>query len=313
MSDAIEKKVYCDILQNGIDFLWHSLVPPSVSSHYQAENYGVDVEPVLLKYRLLHLAAAIELILKARLGKEHWALIFSKVDQASISALKTGAFRSVNFNACVKRLGGISELSFPSPTLEIFKTVREQRNRVMHYRHEKDDDSYIRDLTALCINEVVDLLDAWFCAEDYLPEGRETLKNLRPLLAQYSKIREERLKALENKIKNLANQNQIGKCPICGEETLELACINNCLFCGWKEEANVVASMEVQRLEQEREYRKIQLSLFEMPPVPYAMVKKCKKCGDEALVEISSDEARKEIISLKCYSCGYSGSVDETT
>jgi len=51
-----------------------------------------------IKYAVLHLFAGIELVLKERLRREHWSLIFEKTDKANKLSLDKGDFVSVNFN-----------------------------------------------------------------------------------------------------------------------------------------------------------------------------------------------------------------------
>lgn len=60
------------LLENGLDFV------------KSAVNYLVGYrEKSDLKYGILHLSAGIELILKYRLSKEHWSLVFQNFDKVS--------------------------------------------------------------------------------------------------------------------------------------------------------------------------------------------------------------------------------------
>lgn len=56
---------------------------------------GDDVRS--LKYAILHLSDGVELILKEKLRRDHWSLLFADVDKANENALKTGDFKSVDF------------------------------------------------------------------------------------------------------------------------------------------------------------------------------------------------------------------------
>ena len=67
----LEIHVCQEILENRLDFLLHSLRP------LLDRAQGAE-EEVLPKCLVLNLAAATEMILKARLCKEHWSLIFQK-------------------------------------------------------------------------------------------------------------------------------------------------------------------------------------------------------------------------------------------
>jgi len=50
------------------------------------------------KYSVIHFCAAVEMLLKARLMKEHWSLIVSKPDQANLARFMAGDFISVTRN-----------------------------------------------------------------------------------------------------------------------------------------------------------------------------------------------------------------------
>ena len=79
---------YKCILENAIDFLVHSVIPPmDIDRKLEAEVNG--------KYTVLNLSAAVELFIKARLCKEHRSLIFSNSDNASKDAFYSGRFVGV--------------------------------------------------------------------------------------------------------------------------------------------------------------------------------------------------------------------------
>lgn len=61
-------------IQNGIDYLL------SVTNHL---THGDPPEPRDLKYAILHLQAAVEVLLKARLQREHWSQVFKNPGAAT--------------------------------------------------------------------------------------------------------------------------------------------------------------------------------------------------------------------------------------
>jgi hypothetical protein len=61
------------LLENGLDYM------ESAVGHLSGSPTDRD-----LKYGVLHLAAAIEVLLKMRLAGEHWALIFEQSGSASM-------------------------------------------------------------------------------------------------------------------------------------------------------------------------------------------------------------------------------------
>jgi hypothetical protein len=67
------------LVQNAIEFLKRSLKE-------------LEKGP---KYSVIDFCTALELFLKARLFKEHWALVVAKIEDAKIQSFKSGDFQSV--------------------------------------------------------------------------------------------------------------------------------------------------------------------------------------------------------------------------
>jgi hypothetical protein len=79
-------------VQNGLDY------PQSVIEHLQ-DSPG----PRELKYAVLHLQAATEVLLKVRLIREHWSLVFKNPDKASRASFYSGEFQSINLEESLAR------------------------------------------------------------------------------------------------------------------------------------------------------------------------------------------------------------------
>jgi hypothetical protein len=78
---------------------------------------------------------AIELFLKARLMAEHWTLIVSKSESASLSSFSVGDFHSVYLEDAAKRLKDIVGEAIEELALNNFKTLAEHRNQIVHFAH----------------------------------------------------------------------------------------------------------------------------------------------------------------------------------
>ena len=76
-----------------------------------SENNKYDTEKEL-KYSTLHLFSGIFLILKEKLQREHWFLLFAEVNKADRQNLKSGGFSGVNFGDCQNRLSKIVSVNF---------------------------------------------------------------------------------------------------------------------------------------------------------------------------------------------------------
>ena len=70
-----------ELFENGLNFVVSAL-----------KHLDEPIKATDLKYAILHLSSGIELILKERLRRAHWTLLFSKVDKASLQDYKMAGF-----------------------------------------------------------------------------------------------------------------------------------------------------------------------------------------------------------------------------
>lgn len=68
------------LIENALDFILSAL-----------EHAQVD-EARSLKYAVLHLSDGVDLVLKEKLRREHWSLLFADINKASESALTSREF-----------------------------------------------------------------------------------------------------------------------------------------------------------------------------------------------------------------------------
>ena len=83
-----DKTVNFTLLENGLDFIWSAV-----------EHLGVASTKRDLKYATLHLVSGIELVLKERVRREDWSLLFpdpSKPTQKSTEVELSGASGSTS-------------------------------------------------------------------------------------------------------------------------------------------------------------------------------------------------------------------------
>lgn len=115
MSERVDK-LKLDLLENAIDSIVHGL-----------EHYVEGKEnPKSYKFAILHVAQGVELILKERLRREHWALIYEKVGKPITS-------RTVSFDTAVQRLQGICNTSLEK-YIDALSKLKDARNEVEHYK-----------------------------------------------------------------------------------------------------------------------------------------------------------------------------------
>lgn len=294
--------VYYHILENGLDFLLHSLRPP-IDLDEDAES---DVLP---KFLVLNLAAATELILKSRLCKEHWSLIFQNPDKASVDCLHSGEFCSATFDTCVVRLERICGVEFRGCDRHVLGELRARRNCYQHLRTLPNPNSGWDTVMPLCgkvLGFLLDFLDRRFESGDFTAGANEALSELRQRLSKFHELRENRLAQLKSQLQPLVSASQVERCLACGERTLELKPIVKCLFCNWSATAVEAARAQSEEEEARRKESLYQQSLFPLPPLPYVSIRQCERCGVEAMISRSSDDAGRSVKSSRCYACGAS-------
>ena len=90
-----------------------------VDSFLDISSMG-DFDQICIKHIILNLANCLELIIKYRLEKEHWTLIFSDLNKAKYLDYLDGDFISVDVKSGISRLKNICEIARISSILWIW-------------------------------------------------------------------------------------------------------------------------------------------------------------------------------------------------
>lgn len=137
-------KIELNLLDNGLDFIIEGIKPTHrIWKDSNSENGW--------KYSVLNVFSGIQLILKDRLRKEHWSLIFEDVSNANEHKLIQGDFASVNHNNIVKRLKGISNITIDDTPIN---NLRKLRNKFEHFEVEIEVQE-CKQLIAKAIRELI--------------------------------------------------------------------------------------------------------------------------------------------------------------
>jgi len=188
------------------------------------------------KYSLLHLTAAIELLIKARLEEEHWSLLFAELDRATQSALHSGDFKSVDFQTACSRLQNIVGVEIPAEHLRHLDQLRKLRNRAQHFTINVDV-SQVKSLLASGTSFFLSFL------RSYLPEemaGRDdVLAEVHEHLREFEEFVRTHLSAVSMK---LAEAAAVFECPRCWQQTMVIGKGDPyCPFCGFTSSARELA------------------------------------------------------------------------
>jgi hypothetical protein len=109
-----------------------NLVVENAFDFFKKSLSEFDKEP---KYSVIHFHAAIELIMKARLLWEHWALIVTRPETANLKNFHSGDFQSVSIKDAKTRLESIVQDGLNQAEYQCFLRLSDHRNRVIHFYH----------------------------------------------------------------------------------------------------------------------------------------------------------------------------------
>ena len=87
------------------------------------------------KYSVIHFCAAVEMLLKARLMKEHWSLIVSRPDQANLAKFMAGDFISVTLEDARVRIRDVAGEDIGDDAYGSFRALANHRNKMVHFFH----------------------------------------------------------------------------------------------------------------------------------------------------------------------------------
>lgn len=253
-----------------------------------------------LKYAILHMTSAAELILKARLAKEHWALIFKNPSEADLDKFeKHEYFRSVDFQDAQDRIERICkiDLSKHKPVLE---KLRRMRNSIQHFAFSGE------------VPEIVSILNKtwsflWDFIHDHMPDEaedeKEILDSIRVQMSKHGSYVEHRLKEVTPNLETLKEKDiNIISCSSCLQDTLVIpgGSDPNCLFCRYQDEAEKVADDWATVFVG---YPHTDPKECDIEPV----LKECSECGKETMIEFEDGSMTPPDPAWICFSCGESG------
>lgn len=200
-----------NILENAIDSL------------KQGIGFALKDDPTQseLKLSVLLIAQSVELLLKERLKREHWSLIFSKVEQAGNLNAHT-----VNIEEAIKRLEQIAHVKLDQEERDTILLFSDIRNRIQHYEIEITFEevigkahSAIAFITRFLKDEFQSDIRDYFEQDDIqkLISIDEALKTLQELAQQnIEKIRHENMPSRPKE--RLTWQFEIITCPECWQD-----------------------------------------------------------------------------------------------
>ena len=221
-----KEELFDSLVKNAIDFLDSSL------DH-------LELRP---KNSIVDLYTSIELFLKARLMAEHWTLIISKPETASLDGFRVGDFHSVFLEDSIKRLKSVLNEQIEQTAIHNFKALGEHRNQIVHFAHTD-----YPDLSAAKAGVVVEQWASWHHLHALVTEKwKEVFSSYQKEFNRiHGRIMQQKdfIKARFNEIKpKIDIQTKAGKKVITCQHCFMLAAIvskeqkwgndYNCMVCG---------------------------------------------------------------------------------
>lgn len=143
-----------DLSESAFDFLERSVAE-------------IETHP---KYSVINFATAVELILKARLMREHWTLVVERASDVTLDDFLSGTVKTVSQADAMKRLKNACAENIPSDAVAQFGKIAAHRNRMIHFFHEagkkKADDTLTEEI-------VKELCLSWFHLDRLLSDWRD--------------------------------------------------------------------------------------------------------------------------------------------
>ncbi|WP_405889513.1 hypothetical protein OG427_02975 [Streptomyces sp. NBC_00133] len=296
---------------------WGNVVPEGFSSRpielrFQPVENGMDYllsvsecladepTPRELKYAVLHLQAAVEVLLKARLAGEHWALVFDKIENASREKFVKGDFRSCSTPEALKRLEVIAglDLGVSGGIENDLKQLVKWRNALQHYGLTEPAPAVEKisaNILDFLLTFVHDHLRPSLAAEDLQVLNRQ-IGLVGDGLAQIKRFLSTRWNRLRGELTPLLDDTVA--CPLCQQEALLLGVkAPPCRFCLviWPngEEAAFTYVETVLNLDVAKVFHDNGASL----------VNECPNCSADALVSGIKMASGRQVTHL-CFQCG---------
>lgn len=278
---------------NGVDFL-DSAITGLLNSH----------DPRSLKYAVLHLQAAIEILVKVRLQREGMQHIFEDPYSADENKLRQGKFRSVTLNVALKRLDKVAGVRLTKSEEKALEALNNERNKLQHFgstsKHE-----VVNTLAAHAL-EVL----SHFILQHLVPDAPE--HEVRPLaeaedlirraLTGIAAVTQARMTRIEPEL--LSWSGFVIHCPECMQLAWTFEPYNEaslCRFCGrnWSQEDGGETAEEYAMaiLGESRHEAAMGRTGWS--------VSICPDCDHEAFVAVATREDPNSFLTNTCFQCGF--------
>jgi hypothetical protein len=278
-----------DLLENALDFIYVALERLSQDKLSKQD----------LKYGLLHLSSGVELLFKEALRREHWSLIFRDPDQATVEALNSGDFKSVDFESCLKRLQNIASVRKLSKSQQTeLLGFRQKRNQLEHFGITGPPDAVIAS-SAHLMSTVVDFMKDQLEPNKWDQACKDCYERITRKLYEFKEFVAHRNDEIMPLLEQARMNSTVVICGSCFEVTLLLRNSSqpNCLFCRYEASAADAAEFWVRTILGTFRYE------TEKEGGQYP-VHECPECDEGTLVDTNNVLESFNLERYICFSCG---------
>jgi hypothetical protein len=269
------EEIRFELLENGLDFIASGL-------DYVARGATKSD----LKYGILHLSSGIELVLKARLQREDWKLLFPDPAKADETRYKAGTFWSVGTDCCLQRLEEECGIEISQEGIEKLGAIRARRNRLEHFAIV-DTKSAIESLAAQALGVLLDFIGEAFEGSALSDQENTLLLRIRERLTEFDIFTKDRLTEIfadsnprRDELTNLL------ECPCCLQQTLRPDVSVECMFCGYRADPETAANFFMAQ-------HQIRHGMYF-----------CPDCDSKALVDLGAAGNAAPATQFICFGCG---------
>lgn len=303
LSDRLDE-LEPDLIENGLAFL-HRAVMQVANSEKDLRN---------LSFSVVDLAVAVEVLLKARLVREHWTLICLETDRANPADMRGGRLRTIAPEAAMKRLGGTCgvDLAQSNRRSQVDALLR-LRNRAVHFTLAGESPVGVQ----AALGQALDFA-FWFLGQEFLIGAPTTVEEavrstMDAVRGELGKIEDLVAARLITIAADLDSAELVVACPRCRQAALLLLPgeTSKCAFCMWAPlDGNECALEYIESVLDISVYRSIKEG--DEPPL-YV----CPECGEDALVRgivqgihtagSPTTKAKEASVSTSwgCFACGF--------
>ncbi|MFJ8860238.1 hypothetical protein ACIRD8_17595 [Streptomyces sp. NPDC102451] len=210
-------------VRNGMDFLL------SAVEHLTFEALPSDRD---LKYAVLHLHAAVEVLLKARLVREHWSLVFKDPAKATAKDFADGSFSSTTIEGAMTRLREIAGVNIDEASRSAIIKLTQTRNAFTHYGHSASAyavEAQATRVLSFLVDFIAQELYDRNSSSQFGGEYDRTMRLIQTQLGRIDTLVKNRMRKVDAELAD--QQERTVLCPACRQPAVVVGRHPHCRFC----------------------------------------------------------------------------------